>query len=151
MKNKMIIVSLLGLIGLSIYLLLARGCKGEYLRIHAVLRPAPKGAPTQRGVTPMYDVAFSFNQRYPLTSLKVVAAADAATNKHPVALWHVIADERKMPVKSVTYGKIPPGMKPAVAGLEPESLQPNTEYLVLVEAAGMKAQTNFIARERLLR
>ena len=151
MKSKLIIPSLLGLIVLSIYLVLSPGCRREHLRIHAVLRPAPKGTPTQRGVTPMYDVAFGLNQRYPLTSVKVVASADAATNKHPIALWHLIADERSAPVKSITYGKAVPGMKPAVADLEPEPLQANTEYLVLIEAAGMKAQTNFIARERLLR
>lgn len=112
------------------------------------LRPARKGAPTQRGVAPMYDVAFGFNKKYKLDSLKVVAAHDLATNKYPVALWHLVSDEKAVAVRAVTYGRPVPGMKPAVAELEPQALEPNTDYVIQIEAGKIRAQTNFVARER---
>ena len=96
----------------------------------------------------MYDVAFGFNKRYRLSLVKVVAAADLATNKYPVALWHLVPDAKPAAVKAVTYGRPVPGMKPAVADLEPQALEPNTEYVLLVEAGKIHSQTNFIARER---
>ena len=148
MKNKALIVSIVLLVLLGGYFVFFRGCKEEAMQITCKLRPARKGAPTQRGVTPMYDVAFGFNKKYRLSLVKVVAAADLATNKYPVALWHLVADANPPAVKAVTYGRPVPGMKPAVADLEPQALEPNTEYVLLVEAGKIHSQTNFIARER---
>ena len=148
MKNKGLIVSIVLLVLLGGYFVLFRGCKEEAMQITCKLRPARKGAPTQRGVTPMYDVAFGFNKRYRLSLLKVVAAADLATNKYPVPLWHLVPDAKPAAVKAVTYGRPVPGMKPAVADLEPQALEPNIEYVLLVEAGKIHSHTNFIARER---
>lgn len=151
MNNKAVLLAAILALMLSLYLSVFRGCKEEPLRITATLRPAPRGTPTQRGVTPMYDAAFSFNKHYKLASFKVVEAADAATNKYPVALWHIVAGEKSVPVRSVIYGKPVRGMRPAIADLEPEALQPNIEYTVLIDTGKFQAQTNFIARERPVR
>lgn len=148
MKNKPLILLVVLLMFLGAYLIAFRGCKEESMQITFKLRPARKGAPTQRGVAPMYDVAFGFNKRYKLSSVKVVSAADLATNKYPIAMWHLVADEKPAGVKAITYGKPVPGMKPAVADLEPEALEPNVEYVLLVEAGKIQSRTNFVARER---
>lgn len=149
MKDKIIIFSLGGVILLTLYLTLFSGCKNEPLQITTKLRPVRRGTQTERGVTPLYDVTFGFNKRYRLTSVKVVSAQDLSTNKYPRALWHVIEDGKSSPVKAISYGKPARGMKPAIPELEPEQLEANQEYVVMIEAGGIKAQTNFVARARL--
>lgn len=148
MNNKALAVCIVLLVLLGSYLVFFRGCNEEAMQITCKLRPARKGAPPQRGVTPMYDVAFGFNKRYRLNSVKVVAAADLATNKYPIALWHLVADARPAAVKAITYGRPVPGLKPSVPDLEPQALEPNIEYVLLVEAGNIQSRTNFIARER---
>ena len=148
MKDKIIIFSLLGVILLTLYLALFSGCKEEPMLITSKLRPVRRGTAVERGVTPLYDVTFGFNKSYKLTSVKVVSAEDLRTNKHPHALWHVVEDGRSAPVKAISYGKPAQGMKPVVPDLQPDPLEADQEYVVFIEAGGIKAQTNFFARAR---
>jgi len=148
MKDKIVIFSLGGIILLTLYLTLFRGCKEEPMQITSKLRPVRRGTPTERGMTPMYDVTFGFNKKYKLTSVKVVSAQDLSTNKYPRALWHVVEDGKSVPVKAISYGKPARGMKPAVPDLLPEPLEPGQEYVVFIEAGSIKAHTNFLAQAR---
>jgi hypothetical protein len=148
MKDKIIIFSLLGVILLTLYLTLFSGCKEEPMQITSKLRPVRRGTTVERGVTPLYDVTFGFNKAYKLTSVKVVSAEDLRTNKFPHALWHVVEDGRPASVKAISYGRPARGMKPAVPDLLPEPLEPDQEYVVFIEAGGIRAQTNFFARAR---
>ena len=91
----------------------------------------------------VYPVTFAFSGRYELTSIKVVAASDLATNKHPYPLWHLVSDSNSVPTKSIVYGYPVKGMKPAVARTRPEPLLPDVEYVLLVESGDIKSQTNF--------
>jgi hypothetical protein len=92
---------------------------------------------------PVYQVSFGFDGKYQLTSVKVVAADDLATNKYPVPLWHLITDSNSVPVKSIDYGHPVKGMKSAVARAQPDPLQADIEYVLLLEAGKTRAQTNF--------
>jgi hypothetical protein len=148
MKDRIIIFSLLGVILLTLYLVLFSGCKEEPMLITSKLRPVRRGTSVERGVTPLYDVTFGFNKAYKLTSVKVVSAEDLRTNKYPRALWHVVQDGRSWPVKAISYGKPARGMKPVAPDLQPETLEADQEYVVFIEAGGIKAQTNFFARAR---
>ena len=148
MKDKIIIFSLLGVIMLALYLALFSGCKEEPMLITSKLRPVRRGTSVERGITPLYDVTFGFNKAYKLTSVKVISAEDLRTNKFPRVLWHVVEDGRSAPVKAISYGKPARGMKPVVPDLQPEPLEADQEYVVLIEAGGIKAQTNFFARAR---
>jgi hypothetical protein len=85
-----------------------------------------------RSETP--GLVFHLVKSYPLTSIKVVAAEDARTNKYPHALWHVLAADKPVPTTSFGYGAVIHGMKPEISTAEPESLEAGTEYLLLVEA-----------------
>jgi len=149
MKDKIIIFSLLGVILLTLYLTLFSGCKEEPLQITSKLRPVRRGTAVERGMTPLYDVTFGFNKKYRVTSVKVVSAQDLSTNKHPRVLWHIVEDGKSSPVKAISYGKPARGMKPVVPDLQPEPLEADQEYVVFIEAGGIKAQTNFFARARL--
>jgi hypothetical protein len=116
----------------------------DTIQIIPVLRPSramtnPKTTEQEQ----VYPVAFNLDAKYQLTSVKVVSAADMATNKYPVPLWYMISDSNSMPVKSIVYGYPIKGMKPAVARARPEQLVPDVEYVLLLEAGKTRAQTNF--------
>src|SRR5215207_8551769 len=99
--KKPLVVSIFSLLVLCLYLGFFRGCKDEGFQITCKLRPAHRGLKVDRGMTPMYDVSFGFNKPYRLNSIKVVAAEDLATNKYPLALWHLVAEASPPPVKAV--------------------------------------------------
>jgi hypothetical protein len=88
------------------------------------------------------DLIFHFVKSYPLTSIEVVDAEDARTNKYPHALWHVLAADGPVPTTSFAYGAAIHGMKPEIATAVPEPLEPGMEYLLLVEA-GKKVKGKF--------
>jgi len=80
------------------------------------------------------DLIFHLAKPFPLTSIEVVAAEDARTNKYPHALWHVLAAAGPVPTTSFSYGAAIDGMKPEIPIAVPEPLEAGTEYLLLVEA-----------------
>lgn len=114
------------------------------IQIIPTVRPTQASAiPRDPDQPPVYPVSFALDDKYELTSVKVVNASDLATNKYPSALWHLVAESNSVPTKSIVYGAAIKGMKPAVARQRPEPLMPDVEYVLLVEAGGVKAQTNF--------
>src|SRR5580658_498742 len=68
------------------------------------------------------DLIFHFVKPYPLTSIEVVEAEDARTNKYPHALWHLLAADQPVPTDSFTYGAAIAGMKPEIPTAIPEPL-----------------------------
>jgi hypothetical protein len=80
------------------------------------------------------ELVFHFATAVPLTSIEVVDADDARTNKYPHALWHVLAADKPVPTSSFGYGAAIQGMKPEIASAEPEPLESGGAYLLLVEA-----------------
>jgi hypothetical protein len=79
-------------------------------------------------------IFFHFTKPYSLTSIEVVAADDALTNKYPHPLWHVVAADAPVPTTSFSYGVAIAGMKPEISTAEPEQLEADTDYILLVEA-----------------
>ncbi len=121
----------------------------QYIEIIPQIRPGrasgiPRIDPTQ---APVYPVYFMLRGKFPLTSIKVVSADDAATNKHPTPLWHMIADSTSVPSKGFWYGERIQGMKPAVPKARPQALLADMSYILMVEAGKAKGQTNFHTRE----
>jgi hypothetical protein len=89
-------------------------------------------------------VIFYLDKAYPLTSVEVVSAEDAKTNKYPHALWHMVAVAAPAVTKTFDYGAAIPGMKPEVSTAVPEPLQPDTDYSLIVEAgSGLKGTEPF--------
>lgn len=121
----------------------------QTIEIIPQIRPNRASAiPRAHDSVPVYPVAFRFNKRYQFTSIKVVPAAQFATNRFAPPLWHMISESNSTPINSVIYGvpKIP-GMKPALAKAKPQPLEADIEYLILVEAGKAKGRTNFVTRE----
>ena len=115
----------------------------ETMRVMYATRPGRISTIGEPGEEPVYQVSFGFDRKYKLTSVKVVAAEDLATNKYPAVLWHLTSDSNSVPIKSIDYGKPVKGMKSAVARARPEPLQPEVEYVLLLEAGKVSARTNF--------
>ena len=88
-------------------------------------------------------VTFSLDNKYQLTSLKVIEENELKTNKYPHAVWHLISESNSEPTKLIIYGMPVDGMKPEVAKVKPEPLQPKVNYVLLLEAGNVKGQTTF--------
>ena len=116
----------------------------ETIQIFPQIRPGRASAiPRNSDSPPVCPVSFTFNGKYKLTDVKVVRADEYASNKYATPLWHLVADSNAAPIKSIVYGFKVQGMKPAIPKARPEPLDPDTSYLLLIEAGRIKAQTNF--------
>jgi len=114
------------------------------IQIMSAVRPVqPSSIPRDPDQPPVYPVSFKLDGKYELTCVKVVAAADMATNKFPVPLWHMKSDSNSAPIDAFVYGASIKGMKPAVAMTRPEPLWPDVDYVLQVEAGDIRSQTNF--------
>jgi hypothetical protein len=118
--------------------------RSESIQILPTVRPLRQSARAQAaGNEPVCPVSFALDDKYRLTAIKVVAAADLETNKFPNVLWHVVSDSNSVPTKSIDYGRTPKGMRPAAARAQPEPLLPDVSYVLMLEAGSIKARTNF--------
>ncbi|MEO6335656.1 MAG: hypothetical protein ABIP71_02395 [Verrucomicrobiota bacterium] len=95
------------------------------------------------GVEP---IMFYLEKEYPITSIKVISLADAATNKYPHALWELVSQSNSVPVTDFIYGENPAGMKAKIAGLAAEALAPNGKYRIFLETTKLKGEKDFEAR-----
>jgi hypothetical protein len=109
--------------------------------IHISWREMPK-----RGNTPS-QVWFQLEVPCLLNSVKVVAVEDAATNKYPHALWHLIAKKKVQPLTELYYSRALLGMSPAIPKTRPEPLVPGVKYRLLVDdAKNAHGQVDFSVR-----
>jgi hypothetical protein len=92
---------------------------------------------------PANPVVFLLNRTVKLTSVKVILATDAETNKFPHAIWDLDTTSNSVPVKEFMYGAPIHGMKPAVKGATADPLEPGVNYRLLVVAGAEKAQHDF--------
>jgi hypothetical protein len=79
-------------------------------------------------------IIFHLDKPYPLTSIEVVEAEDALTNKYPHPLWHLVAAGPPVQTSTFHYGADIKGMNPDIPSALPEPLEPDTDYFLLVEA-----------------
>lgn len=91
-------------------------------------------------------IIFYLEKEYQLTSLKVISADEAKTNKYPRALWDLVSDSNSVPVTDFSYGDSIAGMKPKVAGLRAVPLQASGNYRIFIEAGKLKGEKDFQTR-----
>lgn len=89
--------------------------------------------PADANAEPKVLFIFDNKVKYRLISVKVVSATEAATNKYPHALWHLVSKTGSEPVDSFPYGYKIPGMTPDAARPEPESLDEGGKYYLILE------------------
>src|SRR5262245_9583170 len=129
-KNGIVLTVIAVLLGAVYIYAFTDWFRSETIQIIPTIRPGRVAAvPRDPDQAPVYPVSFAFSGKYKFTCVKVVAADDLATNKHPTPLWHVVSDSNSVPTKSIVYGYPVKGMKPAVARMQPEPLLPDVEYV----------------------
>ena len=149
-KNGIFLTTLLIILAATYVCFFTDWFSKETIRIIPQIRPGRASAiPHPSGTPNVSPVSFAFDGKYRLTEIKVVAAEDAATNKYPNPLWHLISDSNSVPTKAIVYGFPIKGMKPALPRSRPQPLQPGVAYVMMVEAGKIKAQTNFHTIEAL--
>lgn len=132
-KSKIILVLLciVGLGGLSLYLN-RDWFTHETIQISHRVSPWLKKSGTKRANDLGDPVTFTLNGYYRLTSLKVVLAAEIATNKYAHPIWALATDSNSVPVSSFVYGGGVRGMRPSVKGTRPDPLVRGVDYRLLV-------------------
>lgn len=117
------------------------------IQIKHFMRPNPQRErqAKRRDLPPpsSHVVSFSLNQRLTLKSVRVIPAADVATNKYPHPIWHLISDSNSVPTKSFVYGQPIRGMRSPVKGAWPDPLHPNTAYKLYLEGSAGKVEHDF--------
>lgn len=98
-----------------------------------------------RGKQPVFALE---DREYRITTIKVLRAEDAKTNRYPHAVWHLVGASEKgsEPVTDFVYGEKIKGMKPAVAGTGAEPVEKNTDYKLIVESGKLKGELVFTVR-----
>ena len=97
---------------------------------------------TEAGNPARAVAAFGLDQRYELTSIKVVPLAEWKTNKNAHPLWHVTSDSGSAPLKAFVYGQNFDDLD-SVSGADAEPLASKVEYLLLVAARRRHGQCEF--------
>ena len=141
-----------------IAVLVLLGALGVYLNKDRFGQPAlqisdrslqPRGPMLRRQKdSTVNTVIFLFNHDIRLSSLRVVEVAEMETNKSARSLWELVSDSNSVPLKSFVYGMNPGGMKSAVAGAKPDSLQPGVKYRLMIKAGSVQAQHDFTPMPR---
>ena len=145
-KTFLILLAVLGLAGLSLYVnrdwFADRPIQISY-RVSPWLKDLRRGRsrPAQDLGVP---VVFSLNTYYRFLNVKVLIAAEIATNKYAHPLWEMVTQSNSVPTASFSYGERIRGMLPKVKGATPDPLQPGVTYrLVLTTTDNKEAQHDF--------
>lgn len=122
--------------------------KPKVITIQHSIRPyradwGPGGRGTNSVGKVTHVISFVMNREWKLNEIKVVPAAEFATNKYAHPVWHMVADSKSSATKGFIYGGVIPGMRPAVAGLEPDALQPAVAYKVIVRSGKIQGEDEF--------
>ena len=146
-KQISILIVVLALAGVAAYLL-KDWLKAEPIQITCLIRPAQPSRRPQSPTEPAsgkrgYNVAFAFNHKVSLTTVKVSLLADALTNKYPHLLWHLTCPSNSVPTKSIVYGDRIRGLQPAIKGATADALEAGGEYRLMIEAGDVRAQQDF--------
>jgi len=149
MTKKTIVLSVIALLLGAVYIyFFTDWFSTQTIQITWQVRPTrPSKISRDSKAAPVCPVAFLLRGKFKLTSVKVVAAEEFATNKHAPPLWHLISDSNSPPTKAFEYGVRIPGMKPAVPRKQADPLEPEVSYLLMVEAGKIKGSTNFFTKE----
>lgn len=144
-KTILILVLLLGFGSLAVYLnrdgFTKRPIQITY-RVSPWLKDTRRGRPrtsTDLGV----PVVFRLDRYYRLTGVKVVVAAEFATNKHAHPLWELVTSSNSIPTAAFAYGDRLRGLTPAVKGALPDPLEPGVTYRLLLNTLEGEAQHDF--------
>ena len=145
-KKTAILISAAVVLGIAYFYFFSDRFNQKSIQIIPQIRPSRPMKSLVPDVS-VYPVSFTFDQEYRITSLKVVAVAEAKKTKFPVPQWHLISESNSVPLRGIQYGVAPKGMKPATPNSRPEALLPDVAYRLEVQSGKMKGKIDFKTRE----
>lgn len=102
--------------------------------------PRPGALDVGRLVSP---VAFTLSRKCRLTDVRVVNAAELATNRYAHPLWHLVSKSTSAPTKGFVYGGAIRGMRPKIPEAEADPLEPNVTYRLILQTGKRKVEHDF--------
>lgn len=130
-KNILLVAVLLALI--AVYaVFFTDWFKAKKVRIYSAVPPVQNVNPRHHHA----PIIFGLIGHFRLKEVRVVSLADYQKNSQAPSLWHLVSDSNSIPVERFSYGQHIHGMKPAVAGEDPQELETNVVYRLLVTASG---------------
>lgn len=81
--------------------------------------------------------------RYRLTELKVVPTTTFQKDPGTPPLWHLVSDSNSVPLERFVYGQRIPGMRPPIKGEQPQVLETNVTYRLIIVAGKAKGWEDF--------
>jgi hypothetical protein len=118
----------------------------ENIQIVHSLRPVSAKRTRTRKIEPspaVNAVSFSLDRKCALTEVKVIPAANLATNKYAHPVWHLVSESNSIPLKAFVYGASIRGMHPKVKGAQADPLEPDVPYRLFVVAGDLKGEHEF--------
>jgi hypothetical protein len=91
---------------------------------------------------------FTLGQEYRLTSVKVIRLDEFKAKGYAHPLWELVSDSKSYPTSVFLYGRGIPGMHPKVADLDPEPLETNVPYRLLLTAGRLKGEHDFTISDK---
>lgn len=91
-------------------------------------------------------ILFILEGRYRLNDIKVVPRDDYLKSPMALPLWHLQSDDGSIPIKEFIYGEHIRGMDPAQDGDQPQPLDTNVVYRLIVTAGNAKGWHDFQIR-----
>ncbi len=133
-KKEIILIVALVLVGWFYVKYFTDWFTKKQIGIVSSLRPAP-GAP-------VLNVIFKLDGQYKLTKLKVAPYNENGVPES-TPCWDLVADSNSFPTNLIIYGHPIKGLKPALAGTQPEPLNPDLIYHMEVAAGEVKGAVDF--------
>lgn len=143
MRSKTVILIAAAAILAAVYLYFFTDLvKRPRIQIISQIRPAIP-SPSNPNVC---TVAFTFDGKYPLTSLKVLRVEARSVKRSGAPLWHLVTSSNSVPVHGLVYGIAIAGMRAADTNRPPQPLEPGVTYRLLVESGKLKGEKDFRTR-----
>ena len=147
-KKKVILTTLLLAAIAALYLYQYRDAiRGHPIQISHTMRlrlamMARRRPSSLSGNAPLIPT-FTLGAEYKLTSVKLIRLDDLKTKSYAHPLWELVSDSKSYPTSVFLYGRGIPGMHPKVADMDPEPLETNVTYRLLVTAGRLKGEHDF--------
>ncbi len=93
------------------------------------------------------NLNFGMDQKYKLTSVKVIPLNELKTNKFAHPIWELTSDSNSVPTQGFSYGSHIRGMHAPVKGATPDPLVANVPYCLFIEAGSKKGHHDFTLSE----
>ncbi len=150
-KKNFIVLSAAFLAVAVFYLYLYRDSfKKADIQISLTIRPKASALARKDPNTSDADsvnLNFGMDQKYKLTSVKVVPLNELETNKFAHAIWELTTDSNSIPTQTFSYGHHIGGMHSAIKGATADPLTPNVPYRLVIEAGPKKGHRDFTISE----